>query len=63
MTCRDIRDRLLEAEPEDLRGLGSGPLVTHLETCLDCRSLAIRWLVTGEELLMMALISSRCKSS
>ena len=39
-TCAEVRDLLLEAEPEELRGHGASPVAEHLRTCPGCARLA-----------------------
>jgi len=38
ISCEVVRDALLVAEPEELRGEGRGEVVDHLRTCAQCRA-------------------------
>ncbi len=50
MTCRRVRDALLEADLSELRLEGESPLVLHLRGCPRCRAAAERILTAEEEL-------------
>lgn len=52
--CRDAEALLLEADGEELRGEGDGPLAAHLQRCEACRGIADR-ILTGERALDDAL--------
>jgi len=53
-SCADVRDLLLEAAPEELRGEGEGPLTVHLRSCAACRRRA-ELLLRADEALDEAL--------
>ncbi len=38
--CADVRMLLLEAEPDDLRGIGSGAVASHVRDCPSCARVA-----------------------
>jgi len=38
--CENVRRLILEAEPEDLRGIGPGAVATHVRDCASCARLA-----------------------
>lgn len=40
MKCADARAAMLEAELDELRGMGSTPLAQHVASCADCASYA-----------------------
>lgn len=40
MTCAEALDRMLEADPVELRGMGESDLAVHLLTCAPCRETA-----------------------
>lgn len=40
MDCTAARERMLEADPAELRGDGDGPLAGHLRACAACRARA-----------------------
>lgn len=40
MTCETALDRMMEAEPAELRGPGDTPLARHLQTCPRCGRVA-----------------------
>jgi hypothetical protein len=50
MDCAAARERLLEAEPAELRGEGDSPLAAHLRGCADCRATAAAILAGQAEL-------------
>jgi hypothetical protein len=50
MTCAEARDRILEADPAELRADGAGPLGAHLRGCAPCRAAAERVLAAQAEL-------------
>jgi len=42
MPCTEVRELLLEAEPEELRGVGASALAEHLRACRACARIAER---------------------
>lgn len=52
--CERAASLLLEADAEEVRGAGDGPLAGHLRTCDACRGMASR-IVAGEARLSDAL--------
>lgn len=44
MSCERARDALLDAEMDELRGLGSTPLARHVAECAECAAYAQRLL-------------------
>ena len=40
MSCTEIRDALLDAELDELRGIGETPVARHVATCAECRAYA-----------------------
>ncbi len=40
--CDEVRDLLLEAEPDELRGVGSTTVAEHVRACLRCARVANR---------------------
>lgn len=48
--CADVRERMLEAEPGELRGSGNTPVAAHVRECTACRTLATRMLNAQDEL-------------
>jgi hypothetical protein len=40
MTCQAAREAMLDAEPDELRGIGGSELVEHLRGCATCRARA-----------------------
>ncbi len=40
MTCAEALELVLEAEPEELTGVGNSPLAAHLRQCADCQRIA-----------------------
>jgi len=40
MTCRDVRILLLEAEADELRGMGTSPVADHIRGCAPCAAAA-----------------------
>ncbi len=54
MTCGAWRDRMLEADPAELRGREATPLAAHLAACADCAAVARR-ILEGEAGLDAAL--------
>jgi len=55
MHCSDCRHLLLEADPGELRRIGSSELVAHLRACETCRR-AAHHVLDGEQLLRTALL-------
>lgn len=41
-TCENVRRLILEAEPDELRGIGSGRVAAHVRDCSSCGHLAAR---------------------
>ena len=58
MRCSDGRHLMLEAEPAELRGIGSSDLAAHLRACGACRGVAHQ-LLDGERVLRSALLDLR----
>ncbi len=54
MECTTARERLLEADPAELRGVGDGELAAHLAGCAGCRGRAAA-ILAGEAELDAAL--------
>ena len=54
LDCAAARERLLEAEPEELDGTAETPLARHLATCAPCAARA-RAILEGEAALDQAL--------
>src|SRR6478735_4266091 len=50
MTCESMRELLLTADLEELKGEGAGPLAEHLRGCVACRAEAARILSATREL-------------
>ncbi len=42
MRCRDARDLMLQADPDELTGEGAGALASHLRSCAACATAAAR---------------------
>ncbi len=57
MTCSDALQAILEADPAELEGPGSGSLAAHLRGCRRCRSMA-RAILADEALLAQGLVTS-----
>jgi len=47
VTCADIREAILEADSQALRGEGTSAVAQHVQSCLQCRRLAER--IVAEE--------------
>ncbi len=54
MTCADIREAMLEADSQALRGEGTSAVAQHVQSCPECRGLAER-IVAQERRLQSAL--------
>lgn len=50
MSCREMRDRLLEADRHELEGGGPSPVAEHIRTCAACRATALRILRAEKDL-------------
>ncbi len=57
MKCADAREVILEADPSDLRGEGTGILVRHLRDCGGCRALA-RAVLEEQRLLAAEMVAA-----
>lgn len=44
MSCREMIERLLETEPDELAGRGEGGVAEHVRSCARCRAVAERLL-------------------
>ncbi len=54
MTCESMLERMLDAEPAELRGEGDTPLAAHLRTCTRCRAVAAR--IAGDTAALLAAV-------
>jgi len=50
VNCVEARERLLEADTAELRGIGDTALSTHVRDCADCAAIARRMLSAAKEL-------------
>jgi hypothetical protein len=48
--CAAVRERLLDAEPAELRGAGDTPVAMHVRSCTRCAAAAARILSAHDEL-------------
>jgi hypothetical protein len=55
--CADVRDLLLDAEPDELRGIGSTRVAEHVRACRRCARLAKR--ILDETDLLAAYLDER----
>ena len=54
MSCEQARDAMLDAEPDELRGVGASALAAHVRECARCRAAAAT-LLGGTAALARAL--------
>jgi hypothetical protein len=57
-SCIAIREAMLEAEMEELRGIGESDVAMHIQNCADCRARA-EFLLQGFEKLNHSLATLR----
>jgi len=55
-TCENVRRLILEAEPDELRGIGSGRVAAHVRDCSSCGHLAAR--ILGETAALDAYLTA-----
>jgi hypothetical protein len=58
MSCNKIREAMLEAELDELRGIGENDVAMHIRECAECRA-AAEILVQGFENLSQSLATLR----
>lgn len=62
MKYEEALERLLEADPDELAGLGDSPTAAHVRSCAHCADVAAR-LLAGQRLLAAALDGVRPRIS
>ena len=58
MSCNEIREAMLEAELDELRGIGTSDVAMHIRACAECRA-AAGILVQGFEKLNQSFATLR----
>ena len=61
MSCEAVRDAMLEAELEELRGIGGSDVATHIRGCAACRERA-QIILRGHDRLAASLDSIRART-
>jgi hypothetical protein len=57
MTCHEMTERMLDAELDELSGIGGTPLALHVRRCIPCRT-AARTIVAGTRRLAMDVLET-----